>query len=213
MSVPDERYQRRWTSVLQEGEVKILHQGMPYIGYKCPGCGVVRDIVLYFTKKPKFTGYCEKCSRKRANGNDCVGAKAGNWRGGRKHDGAGYPMIYVEKGSPFFKMASLVNKKKIAGYVYEHRLVMANDVGRCLERGEVVHHINGQISDNRIENLELLPNNAAHMPYNLMQTQINQLKEMVSKLNLENAELRAKLEDKTVEVMNDAASCSEGSDI
>lgn len=42
------------------------------------------------------------------------------------------------------------------GYVMKHILVMERKIGRYLNRGEVVHHINHVRDDNQIENLRLM---------------------------------------------------------
>lgn len=51
------------------------------------------------------------------------------------------------------------------GYVYEHRIVMEQKIGRRLTKTEVVHHINHVRDDNRPENLMLFANHSEHLKY------------------------------------------------
>ncbi len=54
-----------------------------------------------------------------------------------------------------------VNGKNIG----EHRLKMEIHIGRKLTKGEVVHHIDGNKSNNSIDNLILFPTKKAHTKY------------------------------------------------
>lgn len=70
-------------------------------------------------------------------------------------DGNGYANVY----DPENPMANNV------GYVKEHRAVMALHLGRPLEDEEVVHHIDRDKLNNRIENLELFASHSDHMKF------------------------------------------------
>lgn len=62
----------------------------------------------------------------------------------------GYVIVY-DPDSP-----EAMRSKSWNGYVYEHRKIACEKIGRKLLPNEVVHHINGVRDDNRPENLEVL---------------------------------------------------------
>lgn len=76
------------------------------------------------------------------------GSLHGLWKGGRIHV-EGYAHVLISPDHIFWPMANT------QGYVGEHRLRMAEKLGRPLTRGETVHHIDGNPLNNDIENLQL----------------------------------------------------------
>lgn len=88
----------------------------------------------------------------------CVGAKPPHFSGielglttGRVKDKRGYVLIHRSRVPPSLQSMAYGN-----GYVYEHRIVMAEHLGRPLKRGERVEHINKIRDDNRLSNLWLV---------------------------------------------------------
>lgn len=83
--------------------------------------------------------------------------RSGKWKGGRFVDATGYVRVL-----PPPDYAGSCGRIGRAGYVLEHRYVAEQMLGRPFKRGEVVHHINGEKTDNRPDNLMVLSSVSAH---------------------------------------------------
>jgi uncharacterized protein (DUF1330 family) len=71
------------------------------------------------------------------------GASNPNFGNGRMDDGQGYVLVLLPPDQ----------RGGRSKYAAEHRLVMERHLGRRLTRDEQVHHLNGDKTDNRVENL------------------------------------------------------------
>lgn len=105
-------------------------------------------------KISKLSGCCESTIQKwlskfNIKTRPCAalpGKENFKWNGG----------VYTRKDGYVF--VTVRGKKKL-----EHRIVMEKHLGRKLESHEHIHHINGNPSDNRLENLQLMKNSSEHI--------------------------------------------------
>jgi len=170
-----------------------------YVCVVCPLCGIERWPRLHSDGKPR-NYRCQKCANRdipKSKGHIAKLSRENHyhWKGGRGKVSRGYISIRVYPDDFFYPMA------KSSGRVFEHRLVMAKHLNRCLLSWEVVHHKNGIKGDNRIENLQLLNDQKYNLIDSLVKQHIkrqdkllNNLQTRVTLLESENVLLREQLE-------------------
>jgi len=141
------------------GEVTNLKEraNNKFIWLACRNCGKERWVQLSHTTLPQFTNLCAHCWKTKPKGPYPRGINSPNWKGQPRLMEHGYIVVPLDSNNPFYLMSDC------EGCVYEHRLVVAKHLGRCLEAQEIVHHKNGIKTDNRIENLQLLPSRFEHV--------------------------------------------------
>lgn len=103
----------------------------------CPVCGGAKD---FYAKS------CRRCSEPAKPLAGVTGESHPAWRGGQIVDRDGYIRTYAP-GHPW---------PRRGGYIMEHVRVVELAIGRRIEAGEVVHHIDGDRRNNAIENLQVM---------------------------------------------------------
>lgn len=158
------------------GEIRRgLELGRPskslrYIWHACEDCGKERWVQFYngkpCSRRCRQCGYLSEGAVKRGKANPF-------WKGGRFRDSQGYILVNIQPDDFFYPMAS-------HNVVYEHRLVVAKALYRCLLPWEIVHHKNAIKDDNRYpENLQLLPSRSPHMVDTQMKRYVNKLENRI----------------------------------
>lgn len=85
--------------------------------------------------------------------NHPIGKDHHNWKGGCRKSNDGYILV-KKRDHP---------RAYSSGYVLEHILICEKVLGKPLPLDAVIHHINGNQSDNRHQNLVICQSNAYHL--------------------------------------------------
>lgn len=114
------------------------HPAYNRVTRRCPVCDTAVIVSAHKASKTQFS----YCGRQHANEH----MRTLGYTGGRP----AFPI-----GSTKLTGKGYVLEKTTAGWIMQHRLVMAGKLGRPLRADEYVHHRNGSRDDNRPGNLEL----------------------------------------------------------
>jgi hypothetical protein len=136
----------------------------------CEKCGKERWVRLN-REGERRSKYCQSCVMK-INRHQSKVAEHGT------RTNKGYVRLHKSLADP--KFHPMANKY---GHIPEHRLVMAQHLDRCLDKEEMIHHLNGIKDDNRIENLALVNTND-HKIITILDRRVRVLEEEMKKLNL-----------------------------
>jgi hypothetical protein len=88
---------------------------------------------------------------------------------------------YINSSGYVEEYIGAVDNNRKGKYYLQHRLIVEKYLGRVLDKSELVHHINGDKTDNRLENLYLCQSMSHHKT---LHQQLEQVSMQLVKLNL-----------------------------
>lgn len=208
--MPSELARRKYCSKDCVGASRRGKRKTEWVQIACKTCGTMFEVTPAWERNGRRR-YCSTACRSKAHRPDRTGKvhtpaarkkmadaatgkflreNSSQWKGG-KHLKNGYTFVMIDVLPPDSQaMARLMTKGK---YIAEHRIVAAMIEGRPLQTDEVVHHVNGEKSDNRPENL-IVTRRADHsMEHREIERRFRMLLAEVEKLRAENADLRSRL--------------------
>lgn len=123
----------------------------------CPTCGLVRSFALYTLRqqmqRPNFTGQCRKCGH-AASRKAATEALRRRYAGKKRIVSSGY--VAISASAVAAEDIHLFEAMRGKGsFVFEHRLVVARHLGRPLTSSECVDHMDGNKTNNSLENLRI----------------------------------------------------------
>ncbi len=146
------KYQSERADINLEKAIAMYESGMTQAKV-AEHFGVRQKTIWKLFKQAKYQSRIP-VNKKNIKTGDQKAENNGNWKGG---------VIITDKGYIMVRCPDHPRAKEMGSYVYQHILVMERYLGRYLDYygqghpdNEIVHHINHNKQDNRIENLQLM---------------------------------------------------------
>ena len=137
------------------------------------------DVAIY--KKARKLGFYKEQDIKFINGSNArKGEKSSSWNGGIRKTKSGYIQVLMPSHP----------RADTTGYVMQHIVVFEEHTGVSVPNNCAIHHLNGNKSDNRIENLCLMDKTAHTVFHHTGSKRSKETKEKIS------AKAKERLSDK-----------------
>jgi len=157
MFIRKERITRKFTRKYASGETSTYHRATNMAHLKCDNCGInfTRQMGSEIDSRRcnnNVSHYCSECPAlvlASEKGRHTKKQKSLERIGERSTTSNGYVRVWV--GDTY-----TLSDHTYCGSIFEHTMVMEQYLNRSLDNGEVVHHIDGDKTNNDIMNLDVM---------------------------------------------------------